>query len=137
MTGQILVATCQFSDYTPWPDLTETAVQDAIPTESYGSFGLIKAIERVLETLSEPARNEPVLAAQFLADAERVADSITDASLKAQALSGIAQALAATDPDRAARLFDDAERIANSITDAPSKVSALIGVARALTASLS
>jgi peptidyl-tRNA hydrolase len=34
------VATRQFSDYIPWPDLTETAVQDAIPTESYGNFGL-------------------------------------------------------------------------------------------------
>ena len=75
---------------------------------------LIKAIERVLETLSEPARNESARAAQFLADAERIADSITDASLKAQALSGIAQALAAIDPDRAARLFDDVESIANS-----------------------
>src|SRR6266480_1495723 len=30
----------RFSDYTPWPDLTETAVQDAIPAESYGNFGL-------------------------------------------------------------------------------------------------
>jgi hypothetical protein len=40
MPGQILVATRQFSDYIPWPDITETALQDAIPTESYGNFGL-------------------------------------------------------------------------------------------------
>ena len=32
--------TRRFSDYNPWPDLTETAVQDGIPTESYGNFGL-------------------------------------------------------------------------------------------------
>jgi hypothetical protein len=30
----------EFSDYDPCPDLTETAVQRAIPTESYGNFGL-------------------------------------------------------------------------------------------------
>jgi hypothetical protein len=40
MTGYVLVATRIFSDYISWPDLTETAVQDAIPTESYGNFGL-------------------------------------------------------------------------------------------------
>jgi hypothetical protein len=40
MPGQIPVATRLFSDYVPWPYLTETAVQDAIPTESYGNFGL-------------------------------------------------------------------------------------------------
>src|SRR6266700_4059989 len=40
MPGQIPVATRQFSDYIPWPDLTETAVQDAIPTESYGNSGV-------------------------------------------------------------------------------------------------
>ena len=36
----ILVATRRFSDYAPCLDLTETAVQDAISTESYGNFGL-------------------------------------------------------------------------------------------------
>jgi len=40
MPGQVPVATRQFSDYNPQPDLTETAVQDAIPTESYGNSGL-------------------------------------------------------------------------------------------------
>jgi hypothetical protein len=40
MTGYVLVATRIFSDYILWPNLTETAVQDAIPTESYGNFGL-------------------------------------------------------------------------------------------------
>ena len=33
--------TRRFSDYAKWPDLTETAVQDTIPTESYGNFGLV------------------------------------------------------------------------------------------------
>lgn len=37
---RIPVATRRFSDYTPWPYLTETAGQGAIPTESYGNFGL-------------------------------------------------------------------------------------------------
>jgi hypothetical protein len=44
---------------------------------------------------------------------------------KAQALAGVAQALAATDPDRA-------ERTAQSITDANQKAQALAGVAQAL-----
>ena len=64
------------------------------------------------------ARTDVSRAAWFLADAERIANSITHAFPKAAALSGIATALAATHPDRAARLFADAERIANSITDA-------------------
>jgi hypothetical protein len=37
---QVPVTTRRFSDYILWPDLTETAVQGAIPTESYGNFGL-------------------------------------------------------------------------------------------------
>jgi hypothetical protein len=37
---QIPVVTREYSDYTLSPDLTETAVQDAIPTESCGNFGL-------------------------------------------------------------------------------------------------
>ena len=32
--------TRRFSDYAQWPDLTETVVQDTVPTESYGNFGL-------------------------------------------------------------------------------------------------
>ena len=28
------------SDYVPWPGITETPGQDAMPTESYGNFGL-------------------------------------------------------------------------------------------------
>ena len=56
------------------------------------------------------AATDPGRAARLLANAERIANSITDESSKASALSGVAEALAATDPDRA-------ERIANSITD--------------------
>ena len=44
---------------------------------------------------------------------------------KAQALSEVAAALAATEPDRAARLFTEAERIANSITNESWKALAL------------
>jgi hypothetical protein len=49
MPGQIPVATRQFSDYIPWPDLTETAVQDVMPTESYGNFGLAGTLTRSLD----------------------------------------------------------------------------------------
>jgi Caspase domain len=61
-----------------------------------------------------PRRTLPQ-AARLLADAERIANSITYAYQKASALSEVAKALAATDPGRAARLFADAERTANSI----------------------
>ena len=40
MPVRIPVATRRYSDYTLSPNLTETAVQGAIPTESYGNFGL-------------------------------------------------------------------------------------------------
>src|SRR6266700_2159114 len=52
MPGQIPVATRQFSDYIPWPDLTETAVQDAIPTESYGNSGLVSRCSFLLTPLT-------------------------------------------------------------------------------------
>jgi hypothetical protein len=59
MPGQEPVATHQFSDYTPWPDLTETAVQDVIPTESYGNFGLEvnPAAGAFFDTLAQFYRN--------------------------------------------------------------------------------
>src|SRR5207253_385609 len=44
--GRIPVATRHFSDYAWWADLAETAVQDAIPTESYGNFGLVAPSRR-------------------------------------------------------------------------------------------
>ena len=66
-------------------------------------------------------------AARLLADAERIANSITDESPKAWALSAVATAVAATDPDRA-------EHIANSITDQTTKASALAAVAAVLAA---
>ena len=91
-------------------------------------------VGEVAQKGSEPARSDLARAARLLADAERIANSITDEYSKASALSGVAKALAATDPDRAARLFADAERIANSITDESSKASALSGIAEALAA---
>jgi len=66
-------------------------------------------------------------AARLLADAERIANSITDQTAKASALATAAAALATTDPDRA-------EHIANSITDQTAKASALAAVAAVLAA---
>jgi hypothetical protein len=118
-------------------DLASLAPLQAL-TIRYESFHndagrLIKAIERVLETLRGPGRNETAPVAQLLANAEHAADSITDASSKAQALSGIAQALVAINPDRAARLFDDIESIANS-TGPYYKAQVLSRLAQALAA---
>jgi hypothetical protein len=63
--------------------------------------------------------------------AEDIAESMTFYAYKAQALTYIAGALAATDPDRAARLIAHAEDIAES--NAPhNEVLILTGVARAL-----
>jgi hypothetical protein len=39
MPGNLLQH-AESSDYTMRPDITETAGQDAVPTESYGNFGL-------------------------------------------------------------------------------------------------
>jgi hypothetical protein len=41
VTGHFPVATRRFSDYILWSYLTETAVQGAILTKSYGNFGLV------------------------------------------------------------------------------------------------
>jgi hypothetical protein len=61
-------------------------------------------------------------AARLAADAENVAQSITNEGWKARALAAIARALTATDPDRA-------ERIAQSITGEGSKARALAAIA--------
>ena len=108
----------------------------AVPSapDAHGVRSAGNAVGEVAQQDSGPARNDPARAARLLADAERIANSITDESSKASALSGVAEALAATDPDRAARLLTDAERIANSITDESSKAAALSGVAEALAA---
>ena len=84
---------------------------------------------------SEPPRTDVSGVARLLADAERIAESITyDQSDKAIALSSVAKAVAATDPDRAARIVTDAERIANSIPYEFEKAIALISVAEAVAA---
>ena len=82
----------------------------------------------------EPARTARARATRILDDAEHVAQSITDETSKAEALAGLAGALAATDPDRAARLSTDAERVAQSITFEFWKEQALGVVAKALAA---
>ena len=73
------------------------------------------------------AATDPGRAARLAGDAERIANSITDKDAKAWALSGVAEAMAATDPDRA-------ERIANSITSESAKALALSSIAKALVA---
>ena len=64
--------------------------------------------------------------------AERIAQAITDESLKASALARVAKAVAGTDPDRAVRLIASAEEAAHAIPDESSKARALAGVAEAV-----
>jgi len=47
MPVQILVATRKYSDYILYPNLTETAAQAAMPTKSYGNFGLVRLLRPV------------------------------------------------------------------------------------------
>jgi serine/threonine protein kinase len=75
----------------------------------------------------EAAGNGRPRVGRLITDAERIAQSITSESSKANALAGVATALAATDPDRA-------ERIAQSITSESSKAKVLAEVAAALAA---
>jgi len=75
-------------------------------------------------TVTDPDRS-----ARLLADAQRLARSMTDGAQKALAFAGIAKELAASDPDRAA-LVADASRFAGSITNGPSRVETLVSVAR-------
>jgi len=76
---------------------------------------------------SGAVRNDANRAARLLAEAERIASSLSDESQEASALSELARALAATDPDRAVR-------IASSLSDESQEASALSEVARALAA---
>ena len=93
------------------------------------------AKERVLAAVAGAvAATDPDRAARLSADAERIAQSITDTISKARSLAAVAGAVAATDPDRAARLSADAERIAQSITDTISKERVLAAVAGAVAA---
>jgi hypothetical protein len=93
--------------------------------EARGAQPAGNAISEVAQQDPGPARNDPTRTARLVADAERIANSITDEHWKASALSSVAEALAATDPDRAARLFTDAARISNSITRKHWKASGL------------
>ena len=82
----------------------------------------------------EPVRRIPDRADRLLADAEHAAQSITDERDKAQALSQVAQAAAATHPDHADQLLADAEHAAQSITREWHKAQALSQVAKAAAA---
>ncbi len=84
---------------------------------------------------SGSVRVAPLRAIRVLGEAERVAQSITDAIGKAPELARIAEALAVSDPDRAARLFTVAEQAADSITSEEWKALTLAEVAKALTSS--
>ena len=76
----------------------------------------------------EPVRIGHLRPARILTDALRAAWQIRSPFEKAQALTDIVRAAAATDPDRAGRLADDAERIAQSITYAESDARADVGL---------
>ena len=101
------------------------AVSSAPDVHGVRSAG--NALGKVAQKGLGPAGNDIARAARLLADAERIASSITDEFSKASALSDVATAVAATDPGRA-------ERIASSITRESSKASALSSVATAVAA---
>jgi hypothetical protein len=107
------------------PAPSTVAVSGAL--EAHGVWSAGTAVDEAAKKDSLPVRNNLGRAIRLHADAERIANSITDMILKAWALKRVAQALAATDPDHA-------ERIANSITRGPEKDSALSGIAQALAA---
>jgi TIR domain len=105
----------------------------------YDAGRVVTAIERILAPLVSaavvsgsiggvaqkspgPGRNDPARATRLFADAERIANSVTDESGKALALNGVASALATSAPR-------EAERVANSITDESRKALALSEVA--------
>src|SRR6266480_1943241 len=56
MPVQILVATRKYSDYILYPNLTETAAQAAMPTKSYGNFGLGQEVPHSSIRLCIPIR---------------------------------------------------------------------------------
>ena len=87
------------------------------------------ALGEVAQKGPESARKDQARSARLLADAERIAKSISVEWWKAEALADVAGALAATDPDRA-------ERIARSITYEyeRSKAEALADIAAKLAA---
>ena len=99
---------------------------------------LVTAIEGLVHTpasaRAEAARNDRARATRVLADAVRIAQSLTNGYEKASALTSIARVLAGTDPGRAARLIADAERTAQAITIKDQKASALAGTAKVMAA---
>jgi hypothetical protein len=74
---------------------------------------------------SRRARDDGARAARLVADAEAIANSLTDEISKGWALLNVAEALTVTNPDRA-------EHIARSITNEYIKASALSSVSKAL-----
>ena len=101
---------------------TYTENQHLPAAPAHGSMVVTKVPQRAP---AFPRRNDPDRAARLIADAERIAQTITDESWKHEPLVHVAGALAATDPDRA-------EHIAQSIPDDGWKVSALTSTATTL-----
>jgi Caspase domain len=95
------------------PDRAERLAQSI--SSELKAFGLCAVAEAV-------AAADPDRAARLAADAEYVAQSITDEAERASALESVAKALAITDPDRA-------ERLAQSITSPHAKALALAAIA--------
>ncbi len=110
------------------------------PAADAEALAVIHEVRPDGNALAEAAQRDPKAVrtdrprARLLADAERIAWSISDESSRASALADIAAALAATDPDRAARLLADAERIAQSITSEIPGAIALVSIVKALAA---
>ena len=84
------------------------------------------AVGEVAQQGARSSRSDPTRAARLLTDAELIAYSITSEYRKIEALSDIAEVLAATDPDYAARLLTDIEHLADSATDGTSRASCLV-----------
>jgi hypothetical protein len=85
------------------------------------------ALGEAAQKAPKAARNDRARAARLIADAERIAQSITGEYSRARVLAEVAKALAATDPDRA-------ERIAQSITGEDLKARVLADIAGMLAA---
>jgi hypothetical protein len=83
---------------------------------SYSSHPQEQDLDEPLRQIPRPAPSDRARAARILAEAERIAQSITDMFGKSLALASVASEMAVTHPDRAGRLIADAELAARAIT---------------------
>jgi hypothetical protein len=76
---------------------------------------LFRAIEKVFaEQTGDRARPDPARAARLIADAERIARTITDKSARATALADVAAAVLPGNTERGRALLAEAEQLARS-----------------------